>query len=131
MSFETLIDKQIREAAERGEFNDLPGAGKPIPGAGEPYDEMWWVKGLIRRERIGGDALPTSLRLRKEIEDVPETVRGLRSERAVREAVTKLNERVADWLRAPTGPYARITLVDTDSVVSWWRATRERRPEAG
>jgi hypothetical protein len=30
MSFESWVDKQIREATERGEFDGLPGAGKPI-----------------------------------------------------------------------------------------------------
>lgn len=30
-SFESWVDKQIREAAERGELADLPGAGRPLP----------------------------------------------------------------------------------------------------
>lgn len=30
--FESWIDRQIREAQERGEFDDLPGAGEPIKG---------------------------------------------------------------------------------------------------
>ncbi len=29
-AYETLIEQRIREATERGEFNDLPGAGKPM-----------------------------------------------------------------------------------------------------
>src|SRR6266536_5564362 len=104
MSFENFVDKQIREATERGEFDNLPGAGRPIPGSGQPYDEMWWVKGLIRRERLGGEAmLPTSLRLRKEIEDLPEKVRRLRSEQSVRETVGGLNKRIEEWSRAATG----------------------------
>ncbi len=36
VSFETWIDKQIREAADRGEFDNLPGAGKPIPDLDKP-----------------------------------------------------------------------------------------------
>ncbi|MEV0587999.1 DUF1992 domain-containing protein [Nonomuraea sp. NPDC050310] len=32
MPFKTWIDRQIREATERGEFDNLPGTGKPIPG---------------------------------------------------------------------------------------------------
>lgn len=30
-AYETLIEQRIREAAERGEFDDLPGAGQPLP----------------------------------------------------------------------------------------------------
>jgi len=128
-SFESWVDKQIREATERGEFDNLPGAGKPIPGRGEPHDELWWVKGLMHRERLTGSAaLPTSLRLRKELEDLPETVRGLPSERAVREAVTSLNDRITEWLRSPTEPFVRIEPVDPEAVVAGWRAARPAPP---
>lgn len=30
-AFETLIEQRIREASARGEFDDLPGAGQPMP----------------------------------------------------------------------------------------------------
>jgi hypothetical protein len=32
MSFETWVDNQISRSIARGDFEDLPGAGKPIPG---------------------------------------------------------------------------------------------------
>jgi hypothetical protein len=48
---ESACDRLIREAMERGEFDDLPGAGKPIPGRGEPYAPNWWVKSFVERER--------------------------------------------------------------------------------
>lgn len=38
---ESLIEARIRQARENGEFDDLPGAGKPLPGYGQPYDENW------------------------------------------------------------------------------------------
>ena len=71
--YESLIERQIREAQERGEFDNLPGAGKPLPGRGEPYDENWWIKDLVRREELAGVA-PTSLRIRKEVEELMDTV---------------------------------------------------------
>ena len=52
---------------QNGEFDHLPGRGKPIPGRGEPYDEDWWIKSYLRREGMGGAAgLPPSLRLWRE-----------------------------------------------------------------
>ena len=60
----TWVDLQIRQAMERGEFDRLPGAGKPIEGLGAEHDPEWWLKGLIERERIA--VLPASLSLRKE-----------------------------------------------------------------
>jgi hypothetical protein len=32
--YESLIEQQIRLAQERGEFDNLPGSGRPAPGAG-------------------------------------------------------------------------------------------------
>ena len=45
---------------ERGEFDDLPGAGKPIQDLGAEHDPDWWVKKLVERERITG-VLPAAL----------------------------------------------------------------------
>jgi predicted flavoprotein YhiN len=42
------IDRQIREARERGEFDNLPGTGKPLPDLDKPYDENWWVRQKLR-----------------------------------------------------------------------------------
>ncbi len=47
-----LAERRIREAQERGEFDDLPGAGRPIPEATAPYEEMWWVRRWLERERL-------------------------------------------------------------------------------
>ncbi|WP_219413389.1 J-domain-containing protein [Pseudonocardia nigra] len=123
--YESVIDQQVRKAQERGDFDDLPGKGKPLPGLDGPDDEMWWVKGYIRREGLSTDALlPTPLQLRKEIERLPETVRDLRSEREVRDVVADLNRRVVDWLRAPSGPPVPIGPVNVENVVARWRADR-------
>jgi hypothetical protein len=45
------LENVIAEAAERGEFDDLPGAGKPIDGLQRGYDPDWWAKGFVSRER--------------------------------------------------------------------------------
>ena len=49
--FESVADRQIREAMERGEFDDLPGTGEPLPDAGVAYDPAWWAKKWIARTR--------------------------------------------------------------------------------
>ena len=61
--YESRIDRQIREAQERGEFDDLPGTGEPIPDRGELYDENWWLKQWIQRENITG-MVPATLKIR-------------------------------------------------------------------
>lgn len=125
VNFETWIDRQIRMAQERGDFDNLPGAGKPLTGLGDPDDELWWVRSYLRREGLPTDALlPTPLQLRREIERLSDTVRDLPSEQAVRDAVAELNLRIVDWLRAPTGPQVPVGRVNAEHVVAQWRADR-------
>ncbi len=52
----SLVERQIREAMERGEFDRLPGAGKPIEGLDAPYDPTWWAKEWLRRHRLADEA---------------------------------------------------------------------------
>jgi Domain of unknown function (DUF1992) len=127
--YESRIDEQIRKAEERGDFADLPGKGKPLPGLDAPYDENWWIKGWIEREGVPSDALlPTPLQLRKEAEQLPETVRDLPSEEAVRAAVSDLNRRIVQWLRARSGPPIPVKRVDPEAIVQGWRAARPAPP---
>src|SRR5215472_16735240 len=128
MSFTSWIDQQISEATERGAFDDLPGAGKPLPRQDE-FDGQTWLRQYVRRE--GGslqDCLPTPLRLRKEIERLQETVSNLRTEQQVRDVVGELNERVMQWRRLPIGPPVFVPLADADATVAAWQ---ERRQAAG
>ncbi|TDD65352.1 DUF1992 domain-containing protein [Jiangella aurantiaca] len=127
MGFETWIDKQVREAQERGEFDDLPLTGKPLPPR-RPGDEYAWIREKLASEGESADALlPTPLRLRKEIHKLPETLRDVRSEQAVRDVVGELNERIVQWLRAPSGPNIPVGPVDADAVVAEWRVARAER----
>jgi hypothetical protein len=125
MGFETWIDRQIREAAERGAFDDLPGAGKPLPDQGKPYDEMWWIKQKLREENLSFP-LPGTLALRKEAEEALAAASQARSEAEVRTIVAEINEKIADGIRkALSGPPLNLMPFDVDEVVRDWR---ERQP---
>ena len=50
----TWVDLQIRRRMAAGEFDDLPGAGKPIEDLGAEHDPDWWLKKLVEREQIAG-----------------------------------------------------------------------------
>ena len=130
---ESVVEEQIRLAAERGVFDDLPGKGRPLRLDG-PDDDGWWVRGWIEREGLSGEALlPTSLLLRKEIQRLPQTVAPLTDEVAVRVVVSDLNRRIAAWLLAPTPPQVPLAPVRADDVVAAWRGSREqvRHPVEG
>ncbi len=104
LSFTSWIDRQINEAAERGAFDNLPGAGKPLPKRTAADAAQAWLRDYLRREGVSVDELlPTPLKLRKETERLAETVQDLRSEQEVRAVVADLNRRIIEWRRIPTG----------------------------
>ncbi len=121
LTFTSWIDQQIAEATERGAFDNLPGAGKPIPHRGEDAAQAW-LRDYLRREGVAAEELlPEPLKLRKEIERLAEAVPGLRSEQEVRDIVAGINRRIIAWRRIPLGPPVFLPLVDTAALVSKWR----------
>ena len=124
--YESWVERQIREAIERGEFDNLPGAGKPIPGLNGRDEENWWVKRFLEREKIPMP-LPTSLALRKEIADLQQTLADVRTEKEVRAIVSDLNERIRDTHRRRVdGPPLVLRPVDVEDVVAEWRRNHGR-----
>ena len=49
-----VVETAIQQAMRRGDFDDLPGVGKPIPGLGESHDPDWWIRRKIEREQLTG-----------------------------------------------------------------------------
>jgi hypothetical protein len=122
ISFTSWIDRQINEAAERGAFDNLPGAGKPLPRRTEEDAAQAWLREYLRREGVSAEELlPTPLKLRKEIERLTESVQDLRTERQVRHVAADLNRRILEWRRIPVGPPLFLPLVNADALVSTWR----------
>jgi hypothetical protein len=121
MTFTSWIDKQIQDAAERGAFDDLPGSGKPLPRRSTDDPEAWAREYALREGASTDDLLPAPLRLRKDSAQLAETVPSLPSERAVRDTVAELNERIMAWRKLPLGPPIFVPLVDADAMVERWR----------
>jgi hypothetical protein len=131
LSFTSWIDRQINEAAERGAFDNLPGAGKPLPKRTDEDAAQAWLRDYLRREGVSADEmLPTPLKLRKEIEQLTAAVEDLPSEQEVRDVAADLNRRIIEWRRIPAGPPLFLPLVDQDTLVSGWRARHTPAPPA-
>jgi hypothetical protein len=127
-SFETWIDAQIRVATEAGAFDNLPGAGKPLPNLGQEYDPLWWVKQLVQREQIS--MLPPSLELLRKVERELATIEKLRDEATVRRRLAALNVEIAKVnATVVEGPPTRLGTLDVDQVVARWRQTRSANPQ--
>ena len=126
-SWETWIDAQIRVAMEQGAFDNLPGAGKPLPNLGQEYDPLWWVKQLAEREQIS--VLPPSLELLRKVETELAAIEKLHDEATVRHRVAALNVEIAKVnATVVEGPPTRLSTLDVDQVVARWRRTRSANP---
>lgn len=124
---ESWIDRQIREATERGEFSDLPGEGKPIKGLDRPHDENWWLKSFLEKEKISMP-LPPILQLRKEVTELQDTLADVRDEKTARSIVEALNERIREsHRRRLEGPRIHLNPVDVDVALAEWRERRQSR----
>lgn len=120
------VDVQLRQAIERGDFEDLPGFGKPIRIQDED-DPDWWVRQLVEREQVTG-VLPPALALRKEDAALDEALDRLASEREVRSRVEDFNARVLHARYGNPGGPPLVTMPrDGDDEVRRWRERREAR----
>ncbi len=126
VSFRWWVDRQIDEARDRGEFDDLPGTGKPLPKPTGNDAATDWV---LRQVRAGGHdtkaLLPPALALKREVQDLPARLTAERTEQGVREVVGDLNERIRQaYLNHHTGPPLTVALVDVEEAVADWRRSR-------
>ena len=123
------VDLQVQEAMRRGEFDDLPGAGKPLD-LPDKHDPDWWVKRLIEREKITGIA-PVAIGLRKEDAELDAVLDREASADGVRRVVTDFNARIVDARRQLTGGPPVVTPTrDVEAEVEAWQQRRTARGEA-
>ena len=123
----TWVDQQVRVAMAKGEFDDLPGSGRPIKDLGSEHDPDWWVKRLVEREQITG-VLPPSLQLRKDDAELD----ALAVEREARREVEDFNARVIRARYTPAdGTPPLITMPrDVEATLAAWRERRTARAAA-
>lgn len=122
---ENWIDRQIREARERGEFDNLPGEGKPLKGLDGRHDPDWWIKQKLADEDLES-TVESVQSLRAEARQLMSMLTYERFESDVREIVGDLNRRILDARRRRAdGPVAAtIATFDVDVVVAEWRMRR-------
>jgi hypothetical protein len=124
------VDLHIKQAMERGEFDNLPGAGKPIKNLGTQHDPNWWVKQLIEREKITG-VLPPALQLRKDDAELDAKLDRHTAESEVRRELEEFNARVMKARYTPVDGPPLVTMPrDVEAEVDAWRTRRRDRRRA-
>lgn len=119
-----FIESAIQVAIRRGEFDDLPGAGKPIEGLGTHHDPDWWIRRKIESENLTGLG-PPALLLRTEDRELDAQLDLLGREADVRDVLTDFNRRVVEARRQlQGGPPVVTSPRDIDAEVAAWRQRR-------
>jgi hypothetical protein len=125
-----FVEIAIRQAQRRGEFENLPGAGKPLQNLRETTDPDWWFRRKIERERITGLG-PPALTLRTEDRDLDARLDAASSVDAVRELLEDFNKRVREAQRQLLGGPPVVTSPrDVEAELARWRERRAARYEA-
>jgi hypothetical protein len=125
-----FIEQSIQQAIRRGDFDDLPGAGKPLVGLGASHDPDWWIKRKIESEQLRGLG-PPALTLRVENRQLDARLDELAREADVREVLEDFNRRVVEARRQLQGGPPVVTPTrEVDAEVDAWRERRTAREAA-
>jgi len=124
------VETSIQQAIRRGEFDNLPGAGKPLPDLGSSHDPDWWIRRKIETEQLSGLG-PPALTLRVEHAEMAVRLDALSRETEVREALEDFNRRVIEARRQlQGGPPVVTPTVDVDAEAAAWAERRRAREAA-
>lgn len=125
-----FVEIAIQQAIRRGDFDDLPGAGRPLPDLGGTHDPDWWIRRKIEREQLRGLG-PPAIMLRVEHAELDERLDELVREAEVRETLEDFNRRVIEARRQLLGGPPVVTPTrDVEAEVAAWRRRREERAAA-
>ncbi|UCF03448.1 MAG: DUF1992 domain-containing protein [Deltaproteobacteria bacterium] len=88
-ALERVAEKRINESIQRGEFDNLPGSGKPLNLEDDRQipDDLRLAYKVLRN----ADCLPPELELKKEIRTAEELLRSLKDESAKYRQIKKIN----------------------------------------
>ncbi|HOP47485.1 MAG TPA: DUF1992 domain-containing protein [Desulfobacteraceae bacterium] len=90
--FQKIVEKRIKEAQERGEFNNLPGHGKPI----KIEDDSHIPEDLRLAYKIlkNADCLPPEVQLKKEIRQMEDMLENMSDEKEKYSQIKRINYKI-------------------------------------
>jgi len=98
--WEGVVDKQIRDAIERGEFDHLPGHGRPIDLGENPFVPRDWrlAYKLMQDAGVSPEWIEQDKEIRREVSNLGEWIQS--SARSVREQAAKAKTLAPDQMIA-------------------------------
>jgi hypothetical protein len=136
--WETLIDRQIREAVDEGKFDNLPHRGEPLPNDDNPYAGDWGLAfHVLRNAGVAPPWIEADKEVRALLERLaaivararvglpPSSIARRRDLAALEDLVSKINGAIARVnAEAPTDRQRRRTLSLVDEVARYEEACR-------
>ena len=91
-AFQKVVEKRIKDAQKRGEFDDLPGTGEPL----EIEDDSQIPEDLRLAYKIlkNANCLPPELELKKEIRKMEEMLENIPDEKEKYRQIKKINYKI-------------------------------------
>jgi CRISPR/Cas system Type II protein with McrA/HNH and RuvC-like nuclease domain len=88
-AYHQLVEEKIREAVQRGEFDNLPGSGEPLQLDDDSHlpDDLRIAYKILKN----ADCLPPELQLRKDIRQTEELLAGIQDTQEKYRQMKKLN----------------------------------------
>ncbi len=88
-AYHRLVEEKIREAVQRGEFDNLPGSGEPLQLDDDSHlpDDLRIAYKILKN----ADCLPPELQLRKDIRQTEELLAGIQDTQEKYRQMKKLN----------------------------------------
>lgn len=108
------VEEQIRDAIARGDFDNLPGQGRPLPKGDD--GPGWWARRQIEAMRRQDRLSELSARIDRDLGDVWV----LREEAAVLERVAEFNAEIETANRG-VAVDEQLQLLDPAEVLATWR----------
>ena len=97
--WEKWVDQQIREAQERGEFDNLPGAGKPVDLTPNPHDQGQELSFKILKDAgFAPEWIELDKAIRNKLQNVRSALR--RQSQWRQDRLSELSERSDSWSKA-------------------------------
>ena len=91
-AFQKIVEKRIKEAQERGDFDDLPGRGEPIHVEDDRHipEDLRLVYKILKN----ADCIPPELQLRKEIRQMEDMLESIPDEKEKYRQIKKINYKI-------------------------------------
>lgn len=125
MAIHKIAERRIQEAIERGDFDNLPGKGKPLQLEDDSYipEELRMVYKILKN----ANCLPPELQLRKEIRQLKDLLVNLEDEREIYTCCRKLNFLIMKLnMTRPVSPLLEESQVYYKKIVYRLQASRKK-----